>query len=1102
MSHKIMNLIRLSSAVLLLSSSFSAALWAALPSGFYPSSSRLATGRWVRIETGETGLYEISYDRLRAMGFDAPEKVGVFGRGGRQMPENFTDENGVPAVSPDVTPVPALHLGDRMIFYGLGVEEIVPEPDNVATFPDSWHYARPTRNPYSLTGHYLLSDSGRTDMTVRQEAPDAQLTLSYGLDYWYHEQDLTWNPTRTGRVAYGEDIRPSVCPKLSIPYSLPLAVTGTNVRLAYELYRHPDYTGDVYFSINSGSASSFGALRTPDVFAPAAYAFSSKQLDRTEGQINVDNRSTTASTAYFNLDYLLMTYRKRIARPEVQERYLFPQLSAGAAGRFSLPDATDLLAVDVSDPQAPSVIRPEDNAFTIACSGRVAEIILFDSQAPLLTPGDWSEVENTDLHARAAEGAELLVITVPALMSGAERIADIHRRYDGIRVIVATTTEIYNEFGDGTPDPMACRNLVRMLYDNPSCSLRNVLLLGPLRADARCLESDAAPDSFIIAWQDPTAVTTLSSGCPNVNDWLGIMEDYSAAPTKERTISVGVGILPCLTETETDLVIDKIERFYTDPAMASRLNRYVGVGGIGDQQLHAQFAIAAARHYSNRTGGAVLTHPVIQDAYTLDDSRQRFAECLNSGPLMASYFGHGSFDQLGNRFFSISHLPMLRGSSLPFMVFAGCTLSNTDRGVRGIGEKMILSTRFGLLGGIVSTRVSTAFSNRTFVQSIYESIYCHNPMDNVLVRREEPLTLGEIFALAKSSVSEDVEGAYQLMADPALRLPFPTLDVLPDAAALSGTAGHAITLSGCVAAPNGIVREDFCGEAVIRIVAPEVKVLTLNVQSGESARTEVPYGDRTLHSVAARVENGRFSADVLLPFSLGDIEGQTATVFISAYDPDSRLGAAGTAALTIDGADRDASSEDVVPPVVEVFEYDAERAEFTITVSDETALDMSEGCVTEASSFRVDGHRQPQADTAPKILDADRSAYTKRFRINGFADGRHTAEFTARDAAGNTAVAQLVFNVAPEEGSLGLEADVKALNSSVRLSVVGSRSSAEKTLIVFDSAGLERARFDFDGDSFEWDGTDGVSRLPAAVYTLVVQDSDGAHSRPLRMPLL
>ena len=79
-------------------------------------SSPLATGRWVKISVDKSGLYTLSYDKLRQMGFSNPEAVGVYGRGGRLLSEDLQKASSVAGLPQ----VPLLRHNNAIYFYGEG----------------------------------------------------------------------------------------------------------------------------------------------------------------------------------------------------------------------------------------------------------------------------------------------------------------------------------------------------------------------------------------------------------------------------------------------------------------------------------------------------------------------------------------------------------------------------------------------------------------------------------------------------------------------------------------------------------------------------------------------------------------------------------------------------------------------------------------------------------------------------------------------------------------------------------------------------------------------------------------------------------------------
>ena len=74
-------------------------------------------------------------------------------------------------------------------------------------------------------------------------------------------------------------------------------------------------------------------------------------------------------------------------------------------------------------------------------------------------------ITNQDLHADEPVNMVIIIPTSQKLLKQAERLADFHRRHDNISVRIVPADELYNEFSSGTPDAMAYRRYMKMLYD-------------------------------------------------------------------------------------------------------------------------------------------------------------------------------------------------------------------------------------------------------------------------------------------------------------------------------------------------------------------------------------------------------------------------------------------------------------------------------------------------------------------------------------------------------------------------------------------------------------------------------------------------------------
>ena len=112
----------------------------------YADHSVLASGKWAKIRVPSTGVYQLTDELIRQAGFTDLQKVKVYGYGGRLQNEQLVSEELI--ATDDLKEVPTCWVDGRRLFYAYGT---VSWDSNTAT--------RRTRNPYSDTGYYFLTQS-------------------------------------------------------------------------------------------------------------------------------------------------------------------------------------------------------------------------------------------------------------------------------------------------------------------------------------------------------------------------------------------------------------------------------------------------------------------------------------------------------------------------------------------------------------------------------------------------------------------------------------------------------------------------------------------------------------------------------------------------------------------------------------------------------------------------------------------------------------------------------------------------------------------------------------------------------------------------------
>jgi hypothetical protein len=157
-------------------------------------------------------------------------------------------------------------------------------------------------------------------------------------------------------------------------------------------------------------------------------------------------------------------------------------------GEFVISDTKTTTQVwDVTDPLTPLLMQQNlsgnELRFVNSCSG-LREYIAFNN-TDLLVPSVEGKVANQDLHGTAP--TDHIIVVHPPFLTQAQRLAQFHRQHNGLRTLVVTTQQVYNEFSSGSPDPTAIRDFVKMYYDkfkDPAADkLKYLLLFGDASFD-------------------------------------------------------------------------------------------------------------------------------------------------------------------------------------------------------------------------------------------------------------------------------------------------------------------------------------------------------------------------------------------------------------------------------------------------------------------------------------------------------------------------------------------------------------------------------------------------------------------------------------------
>lgn len=1090
-------------SILLFSLILSMPLSIALNGDFFAKQSKLSSGKWVKISLEENGVYEITYDELREMGFSNPEKVGVYGKGGEIMDEEFLSA-GEKVYYDDIEPIVVLHRDNKLFFYGQGPVKI--RYRSGLSNPVNRRFVRQSQNPYSDSGFYFLTDS-RDDVATVPTATGTMFankpSMTECYDYFYHENDLL-NFCFSGRLFVGECLTDNK--NISIPYSIPGLIEGSSASLECQFYATNGDGSKLNYGIGDSQIASTISAPANLYYAAKAYpAYSEITINDSEGNIDVEYLPNGQSSNA-HIDYIIIGAKKQIGfvDNQAQFRAFIPNYSNSQYSTVDIANSSESVIVwDIEDSQSIKSLPTEfsdgvTKAKYFTSNKSEGMMIAFDPDRTQLKISGFEAVENQNLHQiDGDEVPELLIITVPYLHEKAEELADIHRRYDNIDVLVVDSQDIINEFSAGTPDAMAYRAFCKMLYDRNPEKFKNLLLFGEMSYDNRRILSTEKKE-MLLSYQTEESLHADMTFC--ISDFFGMLEDTpSTSGMQYDTVNIGVGELPCRSIADADIVIEKIAHYIVDTSFPYWLNNTFTAGDSPDENEHQEYSEQIALEISSLSQNETAVTKIYLNAYPLRSTCGKLMETFVGGALYGTYLGHSQPNSLSSdeSLWRKSYANKLTNTRFPFFNVGGCTVTALDCGERGSTE-MMLFNKHGIIGGVMSSRTAYSYYNYKILSYLNDAFNLQSPTPTQTIgnRISERKTVGEQYALAKTNLqmTSSNEFVYHLVADPALVIPFATTCInarIDNEADNAIKAGTEIKFTGTIADRNGNLLPDFNGTIVAKLYAPPA---TITTHGHYSPAVDVVYDETVVNTIAADVVDGSFSASIVIPPTM-PLSEENATIRLAAYDSSSRTAASGIISFHVEEADNETAISDNIPPQIEhlyintadFVDGDAVNSDFILyaEISDDVAFNPGATDFGAMTYLTLDG-KQADFDTEQYcIVSQSGKLCNLTVPFDNMAQGRHTLTLHTADVMGNQTARSITFYVANEELSGKLVVENRPVRESAKFTLTPSDSELEikSTLYITDALGNHVCSRELSGNTFEWDVKDDAgNRVPQGIY--------------------
>jgi hypothetical protein len=1000
----------------------------------YATHSVLAQGDWYKIQLNKTGIYKLSYSDIQAMGADMakvnPANIRVFGNGGGLLPEansmaRFDDltENAIRVVTAN----PAVFApGDYILFYGTAPNKI--EYNKVS------HKFEHTFGIYSDYSYYFLNFDGGAGLRIQDQEQSALVpnyTCGFFTEGLFFEKDQL-NFINSGKDWVGDRMDASAR-VLEIPeYTFPNLKTGKQCWIRYRLTARAASSTKYDVIVNGNTVS------TPSLPAFGNYNYATERIETKSfypeaNTVKVSFRYNGGASDIGWLDWFELNIPREMKFTGGQMAFADPfSVMPGFVTDFQLQAASANVAVwDVTNPVKVKLILADhqgDICRFVIKTDTLKQFVAWDNTS-FLTAAFTEKVVNQDLHGIVS--TDMLIVTPEEFLDQANRLAEHHRTFDGLKVTVALNEQIYNEFSSGAPDIVAIRDFARLLYQKPEAGnkLRYLLLFGDGSFDYK----DRVPENTnrVLTFQAKESLNSVYSYASD--DFFGML-DVNEGSDAVGLIDIGIGRFPVNTLEQAKMAVDK-SIFYASNSLASLgdwRNKLCFVSDDGDGNTHFRQVEKQICPLVEKIAPVYNVDKLYLDAFkqVSTPSGQRAPDVnkaintnVQNGVLVLNYTGHGGETGWADEgILSIRDIDAWTNyDNMPVFMTATCEFSRYDDPARiSAGEHVFLNPVGGGVALFTTTRLANAGTNIGLTLYFYDTLFAkHNG--------EYP-RFGDVIAFAKNQFSgndADLIRNFVLLGDPALRLAYPENHVIttqingkdlgqePDTI----SAMTSVELKGMVADESGNKISTFNGLLDVKVFDKERTLTTLGTGTNDWP-DKYTLRDNYIYQGRATVTNGDFTVDFIVP---RDIDYSYGLGKISYYAHDSVTDANGFCNQLIIGGSGNGSADNTGPQIALYIDnlnfqnggITSDTPLLIAKLNDESGINTISNAIGHDIVATLDGDNSSSIvlnSFYTSDLDSYRSGEVL-YKFAQLAEGSHTLTLKAWDVFNNSSEAVISFTV-------------------------------------------------------------------------------------------
>ena len=1006
------------------------------------ANSVLSNGNWYKFSVDTTGVFKIDNSFLQSLGINTanldPRNIKVYGNGGAMLPQRNSDfryddltENAIFVSGEDDG---VFNSQDYILFYGKGPHDWVLNP--------SLETAIHRQNIYSDKAHYFITVSNNPGKRITAAAdvtnPTSKIITNFD-DFVFYEKEQR-NLFAIGTQWFGEDFSVNDSQNftfnfenIDVNFPLEVKVRGSAISALNStmnvVVNSTNAFSIVYPNVTSGSLTLGYANHNS-----AKITVTSPNIDVA---INYNNNGNPGAKAY--LDYIEVKGKKLLEANNKQFSFRsFEAFKTTGVVEYQISNSNAISDIwDVTDFVNPKKVNNLSSGadYVFKSNGGVLNEYIVLNDGDYFTPKktDNSLISNQNLHG--IKDVNYIVITNNELSSQAQRLADYHQDNSGLTAKVVQLSQIYNEFGSGSPDNTAIRDFIKHVYTTNSTvagKLKYVCFFGDGSYDYKDRITDN--NNIVPVFESDQSFNLATSYV--TDDFFVMLDPNEGLMLSSDTIEIATGRIPVTTVQQASEVVDKILSYYSKSAFGDWRNTVTlladDIDEVGEQTLQLGMERIADSIKKNKP--IFNVNKIYADAYKQETSSggERYPQVNNAltnaiekGTLVMDYFGHGGEDGFASE--RILEVPQIQGlnnkKTLPLFITVTCEFSRFDNPLRTTaGELTLWNKNGGAASLITTTREVFISTGQNFNERLIKILLEFN---------DEDLSIAESLMTAKNGFTSFQKFFIYYLGDPAMKLAIPKpnvritkmngIDLTTSIDTLKALSK--VRFEGVVTDNLNQILTGFNGTLSTTVFDKPIEKTTLD-NDGFGIKMTFDSRESKLFRGKSTVTNGTFNFDFIVPKDIKVAYGKGKLSFYASDENEDKSGA--NFDVVVGGINPNAVS-DTTGPEMNIYLNDESFIEggntntspnLIVSLSDLSGINTSITSVDHDIVAILDGD-QANPIVLNDFYETELNDFTKGkvvYQLRNLSVGAHTIKLKAWDTYNNSSEATLNFMVVSDSG--------------------------------------------------------------------------------------